>query len=227
MNKLGLVVVFFGCCVLTALPAAAVVVDFEDTGPFPNISATITSGGFDFIPADGTVATMFNGGSCSPSCAANGTATFIAGGIELSPPTIHPVTMLSSTGFAFFLTALDFAEFVGADEEFDATDLNATQIVMTGNLAGGGTVSQTLFLDGLNDGPGGFNDFQTAVLLPFWASSTLSSLEFVGFNDTQSPTTPRGFQLDNIHVDQVPEPGTMALLGLGLISLGFRRARSR
>lgn len=211
--------------VLAASPAWAVVIDFEGTGPFPAFYNPLTTQGFTFTSGgSSSVVTIFNGTPCNSNCAANGTATFIAGGLGLNPFTDQPVVMTSAAGNSFYLNAFDFAEFVGDSASYDKNELNASWIVLRGNLSGGGSVSQLFPLDGLNDGPGGANDFQSALLSPIWVVSRLSSLEFQGYN-LLGPTTPRGFMLDNIDSTEVPEPGTLTLIGAGLAGLGLRRRR--
>ena len=205
--------------------AAPVVVDFSN---YPNtgVHATVSSGGFTFAPASGTIAVAFNGSNCSPTCAANGTTALAVGAPNLNPPSFAPVTMTTAIYASFRLTGLDYAEL----SESAATNYSASTIVMTGALLGGGTVSQTLTINGLNDGPGGANDFQSAVLDAFWGASELVSLQFSGFIGN-SPN--KAFQLDNIALDvtrvgNVPEPGSLALAGLALAGLWqTRRMRGR
>ncbi|RZJ06764.1 MAG: PEP-CTERM sorting domain-containing protein [Rubrivivax sp.] len=107
---------------------------------------------------------------------------------------------------------------------------SASSLVLTGSLLGGGTVSQTLLLDGLNDGPGGATDFETAVLDAFWSTSDLVSLQFAGFIGADDN---HAFQVDNIALDvtrgsELPEPGSLALGALALAAAWrTRRATAR
>lgn len=208
--------------------AAPLVIDFSNYGS-TGVHATVTSGGFTFAPAAGTIAVAANGANCVPTCAANGTTALAVGGTGLNPPTIAPVTMTTAVYTSFRLTDLDYAEL----SESAATNFSASTIVVTGSLLGGGNVSQTLTIDGLNDGPGGQDDFQSAVLDAFWGVSELVSLQFAGFIGN---TPNKAFQLDNIALDvtrvgNVPEPGTLALTGLALAAVWqtrqVRRARQR
>lgn len=203
--------------------ASPLVIDFDNYAS-TGVHATVASGGFTFAPTSGTLAVAANGANCSPTCAANGTTALAVGGTGLNPPTVAPVTMTTAIYTWFRLTGLDYAEL----SESAATNYSASTIVMTGSLLGGGSVSQTLTIDGLNDGPGGENDFQSAVLDAFWGVSELVSLQFSGFI---SSTPDKAFQLDNIALDvtrvgNVPEPGTLALTGLALAAVWkLRRAR--
>jgi hypothetical protein len=203
-----------------ASPASAVVVDFESAGPFPTFYTVLTTQGFSFDPVGNSqVVTLFDGQACAVNCAGNGTATLAAGGLNQLPQTDQPLTMSSATGQPFYLNGFDYAEFTATAPN------NANSLSLIGHLVGGGFVFQSFAVDGLTDGPGGANDFQTAVLSPVWATAKLASLDFQGFNFV-APTTPRGFQLDNIDVTPVPEPGTLMLIGSGLAGLALRRRRS-
>jgi hypothetical protein len=203
--------------------AAPVVVDFSNYAS-TGVHATVSSGGFDFVPAGGTLAVAFNGSNCSPTCAANGTTALAVGSPGLVPPTVAPITMSTAAYASFRLTGLDYAEL----SLNSINNWSASSIVITGALLGGGTVTQTLIVDGLNDGPGGDADFQSAVLDPFWSTSELVSLQFTGFIGTNSP---HAFQLDNIALDatrigELPEPASLALVGLALAAASrTRRAR--
>lgn len=205
--------------------AAPMVVDFSNYAN-TGVHATVNSGGFSFAPASGTIAVAANGANCAPTCAANGTTALAVGAPNLNPPSFAPVTMTTAIFASFRLTGLDYAEL----SESAATNYSASTILMTGSLLGGGTVSQTLTVDGINNGPGGTNDFQSAVLDAFWGTSELISLQFSGFIGN-SPN--EAFQLDNIALDvtrvgNVPEPGSLALAGLALAGLWqVRRMRRR
>lgn len=204
--------------------AAPLVVDFEN---YPNtgVHATVTSQGFNFAAVNGsTIAIAANGSNCSPQCATNGTSALAIGAPNLNPPTSAPVQMTTAIYASFRLTGLDFAEL----SHSAATGWSASTILMTGLLLGGGTIAQILDIDGLNDGPGGANDFQSAVLDSTWATSELIGLQFAGFIGASAN---EAFQLDNIALDAtrvlaVPEPGSLALLGLGAAVLaGLRRRK--
>ena len=204
--------------------ASADLIDFEDTNA-GLIVPNVTSEGYFFSPAVGEpfngLVVLFDGQLCGPVCAANGTQALAVGGVNSNPTTVHPVTMTQLAGGTFFLSGLDYAEFVQG-----GNSANATVLQLVGNLSGGGTVSQNLALDGFNDGSGGGADFEVASLAAFWSTSELTSLEFFGF-DGQGVS--RGFQLDNVSVEagSVPEPATFFLLGGGLAAAGLRRYRRR
>ncbi|KQW50796.1 hypothetical protein ASC81_24175 [Pelomonas sp. Root405] len=198
-------------------------VDFSNYGS-TGVHAVVASGGFTFTPAAGTIAVAANGTNCLPTCAANGSTALAVGRVGLNPPSVAPVTMTTALYASFRLTGLDYAEL---SNNF-INGWSASSIEVTGMLLGGGTVSQTLSLDGINDGPGGGTDFETAVLAGFWSTSDLVSLQFAGFigaDDNQA------FQLDNIALDvtrvsQLPEPGSLALGGLALAAAWQTRRRA-
>ena len=202
--------------------ASPLVIDFANYAN-TGVHATVVSGGFTFAPAAGTVAVAANGANCAPTCAANGTTALAVGSPNLNPPTVAPVTMTTAIYTSFRLTGFDYAEL----SESAATNFSASTIVLSGWLLGGGIVSQTLTIDGLNDGPGGANDFQFAALDAVWGASELVSLQFAGFVGN---TPNKAFQLDNIalevtRVGNVPEPGTLTLVGLALAAVWQTRLR--
>jgi hypothetical protein len=208
-----------GLALSGAANAAPVTIDFENYSGSQLEIPPVVSGGFNFTPATGNLAVLANGAACGPNCAANGTETLVMGaGSGTNPASTGPLTMVNASGTNFYLLAFDYAEFVQGGHV-----TNAVSITVTGNLFGGGTVSQTLNLDGINDGPGGVGDFETSSLASFWASSLLTSVDFTSTLASGGPNG--GYQLDNINVSFAPEPGMLALLGLAAAGLGFAGRR--
>jgi hypothetical protein len=203
-----------------AAAATPIMVNFEDVGGF---GSTLTSHGYTFSPATGFILSTTNA-SCGVSpCAANNTNDlYVPQSSGLAPASTAPLTMVSAASGAFILNGLDFAEFISSSAA-SASLINATSLQLIGDLVGGATVTQTLLLDGIVDGPSGANDFQAAVLSGFWSLSPLLSLRFTGFNAAGAGG---GFVLDNIAVaTAVPEPATLLLFAgaLGAIALGRKR----
>jgi hypothetical protein len=194
--------------------ARGATITFEDQGfvPVPPFNAEpragdLTSGGFFFDTASNVYQLANNSALVD-----NGTTYLVTQGND----PLSRVTFSQVSGAPFALTSIDYAEWQQL--------ATARQITVTGNLAGGGTVSTLLPLDFVFDGPGGQPDFQNFVFDPSWTN--LLSVSLTGSAATFGNLN--YFAVDNITVDTaaVPEPGTLTLLSLGSAYLISRRRRN-
>lgn len=101
-----------------------------------------------------------------------------------------PILMERVGGGTFSLLSIDAGEFYGPAQT-DRPD--ATTIEILGNVAGGGTVSYTIDLDGIADGPEGQPDFEH-----FSLPNTFVNLTSVVFAGRRPTITDAGIALDNI-----------------------------
>lgn len=197
----------------SAVSGHALVIDFNALAPASSVSSFTTQGfSVSNVPVPGSLAFISSGGSsfCGPPCPENGTNHLLnlGGGWRFSESGNTPFTL---------------ASFDGAEAHQDRQSLWARDILVTGTLAGGGTVSASFALDFIQDGDGPLNDFQT-FLLPS-SFTNLLSVEFKGINGSSS----NWFSMDNVNVAAgrpVPVPATALLLAAGLAGLaGLRRRK--
>ncbi len=201
---------------LYAAGAPAVLIDFEDVtivGTNPIVTST-DSHGFNF--SSGHHHEINDPGFSG--VAGNGTQYILEEGGSLG----QPITMTQIGGGAFSLFSLDGAEvFIGNSV---GGFPNATFLNVLGNLSGGGVVNASFELDGLLDGNGGINDFQT-FLLP----ATFTDLASVVFSGSiPGGSTNAGISIDNLNTSggtSVPEPAPWALLAAALLLLPWARSR--
>jgi hypothetical protein len=193
--------------------AQAATITFEDLAVPPGTATSetdVTSGGFLFDSLNHSHLVNAHSGVDNGS-------TYLAMDdvLGLDPTTFSPVG-----GGAFGLTSLDIGEWDFGSGAW------AHQVVVTGNLFGGGTISRTLDIDGIRDGAGGLPDFQTFTFDATWAHLSSAVLKGIG----STPLNGNYYAIDNLVVaaaPPVPEPATLTLLGLGSAYLVGRRRHPR
>ena len=201
MFKIASIVAVATAVLFSSTAAQAVVLDYN-AGAL-RIETAVTEKGFT-TTALGALAAVANYNWCNPQCSSNGSnyfMTYYAAGFSVK----------SVTGAAFNLTSFDAAEVF-------TNFAGAPTLQVTGYKVGGGTVIQSFTLDGINDGLNGLADFQTFSLANF------GNLSLVTFAAAASRPN---FALDNVNVSLVPEPGTVALFGLGLVGIAAVKRRQQ
>lgn len=118
----------------------------------------------------------------------------------------HNYVSLSMTdGLLFGLTSVDLAD-------PNAPSLSPVSISFIGHLSGGGTLTNTFTTPG-----NGATTFANYTFTAGFSSPVFTHVDILA---------PK-WAMDNLVFTVVPEPGTCALLGLGLFALGFHQLKQR
>ncbi len=190
--------------------ANAAIVDFEDVvANNTSTFGTQISNGYRFEPTATTADLVFvhrSGGPCAGGCVDNGSkALGVYNGDGAAP---FEVRMTAADNSIFSLFSFDYSEL------FRFTTAAGGSIVLVGSLSGGGTVTESFAVDQISE------SYQTANVVGF---SNLTSVLFS--SDRYYPT------YDNINVTSgataVPEPGSVALVGLAIAGLGLARRKKQ
>jgi hypothetical protein len=192
-------VVLVGLSLLAIAPSRATVIDFEDVelrGPFYE---TLLSHGFTFTSEHFHV---WNGEIGEVSSGSN----YL---LEEGSDRGHPIEM-SFGGNEFALLRFDGSEL---RTSFNEDRPNAHFIDVLGVRADNSTVFQRFVLDGIADGEGGADDFQRFEFLP-----SFTNLIGAIFSGSREGGSSGGIAFDNVEASSVPEPGSLALFGFGLLA---------
>lgn len=223
---------------LGSAPAAASVIDFETQMPWIyNGGETLEEAGYRLTIVDhhgdgtGLAAGVANGSdptTCAlGGCPSGNNSVFYVGvndgGLLINRNWTLPTFQLRGFDFSFMAPLGGLA--AGS----------YGQLQLTGTLAGGGTISTALDFPSMVDAQGN-PMFGQASLASAFMNATLTGLSIracindgnscINPDDNSSFINQAQFGIDNIDLAEVPEPGSMALIGLGMGALALRRRKS-
>lgn len=133
------------------------------------------------------------------------------------------LNIYGASGQVFGVRQFDLAEAGGPGPDWPCQqppfEFQQCDVTYIGVLAGGGIISQTVTLDGISDGIGPLDDFETFTFDGRWNRLTMFSIV--------PKASYLGPGLDNLVIRTVPEPSTLALLGIGLFGMGLARRNKK
>jgi hypothetical protein len=191
--------------IATAAPASASTINFEDLGvPVgtqinPASGVGVTTGGFNYTPGPSNPSGFNDLHITNAETFWSFNGTTIGG-------THDDVVLTKVGGKAFSIASFDYAGFPGGEASFRVSGVRADST----------TIFASFIPDGLVDGPGGVQDFETFSLTGDWSNLVSVTWTLTG------PGISGLFALDNIVVDTtvtVPEPGSLALVSLALMGV--------
>lgn len=143
-----------------------------------------------------------NGAFCTPQCPENNTHYLLTQwGSTISLRLVSSGTF-SATSFQYAEQHIGFPY--------------VPRIDVVGHLLNGETTATSFFLDGINDGSGSLNDFQTALLPDSFTN--LTSIEFLVPGSSN-------FSLDNIRASPIPTPASIRLVAFGVFLILLLRRK--
>lgn len=163
------------------------VIDFENTPGSGNATySTLDVGAFRFTAGHFHIIDVF---TPSGGIAQNGSGAVL--GAEGAGAGSSTVTMTRIDGASFDLSGFDVAEmWLSPPSGYP----NASSVRVTATTVGGTPLSTTFPLDGLLDGPGGVDDYQTFLLAGY------ANVPSVTFEALSAGVPDFGFALDNINL---------------------------
>jgi len=222
---------------LGSLPAAASVINFENQMPWIyNGGETIEEAGYRLTIVDnhgdgsGLAAGIANG-SDPTTCALGGCPSGNNSLFYLGVNDGSVVVTRTWEQPIFKLRGFDFS-FMAPIGGLQAGSYGQLQLI--GNMAGGGMVFQNLDFPSMVDALGN-PMFGAATLSSNFLNAALTSLSIracindgngcVFPDDNSDLINQAQFGIDNIDLAELPEPGSMALIGLGMGALALRRRK--